>query len=113
EQDAMRQCGCGNRFIAEPANQREVDRHHGDLPELRKRERTGELYCFDQLVAPDARARRRRNDAVPATHPATIAGQSGRGSGAARWLARLIAVRGDEELAIAVAASDLRREEQA
>jgi hypothetical protein len=79
----MRQRGSRHRIVAEATDQREVDRHHRDLPELRERERAGEPDRFGQLAAPNARPRRRVDDGALASHRLTIAVESGRGSG--RW----------------------------
>ena len=45
----MRQRRGGNRLVAEPPDQGQIGRHHRDLPELRQRDRDGELQRFRQL----------------------------------------------------------------
>ena len=59
EQHGMRERGRRDRPVAEPADQREIARHHGDLAELRQRDRQRELDRLGHLVAPNRPARRR------------------------------------------------------
>ena len=59
EQHGVRERRGRNRLIAEPADQREIARHHGDLAELRERNRQRELDRLGQLDAPNPAARRR------------------------------------------------------
>ena len=49
----MREPDRRDRAVAEPADQREIGRHHGDLAELRERHRPGELHRLGDLGAPD------------------------------------------------------------
>ena len=59
EQHRVRERGRRNRLVAEPADQREIARHHGDLAKLRQRDRQRELDRLGQLGAPNRFARRR------------------------------------------------------
>ena len=59
EQHCVRERRGRNRLIAEPADQREIAGHHGDLAELRERKRQRELDRLGQLGAPNPAARRR------------------------------------------------------
>ena len=52
EEHGVRERGGRDRLIAEPADQREIGRHHGDLAELRERKRPRELDRLGQLGAP-------------------------------------------------------------
>ena len=58
EQHGVRKRRGSNRLIAEPADQRQIRRHHGDLAELRERKRQRELDRLGQLDAPNPAARR-------------------------------------------------------
>ncbi len=60
EQDQMRQPDRRDGVVAEPADQRKVGRHHGDLAELGQRDRQRELDRFDDFGAPDGAIERRR-----------------------------------------------------
>ena len=102
--------------LAEPADQREVGRHHGDLAELGQRDRPSELDRFDDLGAPRRVTGRRSRPAaamvpgnVMARHHSGCRGK--RKAGHARGLQAL--VRGDEEFAVAVAARDRRGDDAA
>ena len=45
----MRQRRCRDRLVAEASDQRQIGRHHRDLPELRQRDRDRELERFGQF----------------------------------------------------------------
>jgi hypothetical protein len=53
KQHRVRESRRGHRLVAEPADQREIAGHHGDLAELRERDRQRELDRLGHLVAPN------------------------------------------------------------
>ncbi len=53
EQDQMRESDSRDGAVAEPADERKVGGHHGDLAELGQRDRPGELHRLDDLGPPD------------------------------------------------------------
>ena len=52
EQDQMREPDGGDAPVAEPPDQREIGRHHGDLAKLCQRDRPCEPDRFDHLGTP-------------------------------------------------------------
>ena len=72
----MRQRGCGDDFRAKPPEQHEVGRHHGDLTELRERNRCREPDRIGQLSVPKAQAgrgmRARRESSIVYGHAAFL-----------------------------------------
>jgi hypothetical protein len=49
EEDGMRQRRRGHGRVSKAADQRQIGRHHRDLPKLRQRDRHRQLECFGQL----------------------------------------------------------------
>ncbi len=61
EQNGVRQRRGRNDMIAEPAEQGQIGRHHGDLPELRQRDRQCQPDRLGQFDAPVRRCGRGGN----------------------------------------------------
>src|SRR5262249_52869664 len=104
EQDQVREADGGNGTVAEPPNECEVGRHHGDLAELGQRDGPRELDRFDD----------RAPAALRAWPPRWFPAMSSRGTIADAMATERRGTRGsvalgcDEKLAIAVAARDGR-----
>ena len=58
KQHGVRQRGRRHHLVAQPAQQHQVGRHHGDLAELRQRHRPGQAQRVDDLDTPSRLLRR-------------------------------------------------------